>query len=152
MLTLRRAFLAGSLMLAMAAGLSACTVPPKTAAMLVDGTFVFVSCEDFFYDSVSIGSIDYDNWKAGRTEAWRAVGSGAVAQGDRISYGVSPDGLVTELGPLNLPLQHHRIDVYLTYQPVSGPSERISGLFDSRKLSDHAWLRGDGSQHDEPCD
>jgi hypothetical protein len=139
-------------MVAVAVGVSACTVPAKTAAMLVDGTFVFVSCQEFSYDSVSVGSLDYDHWKAGYTEAWRAIGWGAVAPGDRISYGVAPGGFTTELGPLTLPLQHHRIDVYLSYHPASDPSERISGHFDSRKLSDHAWLRGDGSQHDQPCE
>ncbi|GAA3743955.1 hypothetical protein GCM10022239_19240 [Leifsonia bigeumensis] len=144
--------LAGGLAVVLAVGLSGCTVPAKTAAKLVNGKFVFVSCEDFTYDSISMGSIDFDNWKDGYVQGWSASGIGSVAPGDRITYGVAPDGFLTASGPLTLPLQHHRIDVYLEYQPTNGPSERISGHFDSRKLSTDHWLRGDGGTNDKPCD
>lgn len=144
--------LAGGLAAVLAVSLSGCTVPAKTAARLIDGEFVFLSCEDFTYDTISMGSIDFDNWKNGYVQGWSASGVGSVEPGDRITYGVVPDGFLTVSGPLTLPLQHHRIDVYLEYEPANGPSERLSGHFDSRRLSTDHWLRGDGSQNDKPCD
>jgi hypothetical protein len=119
---------------------------------LIGGDFVFVSCESFTFDTISIGSIDFDQWDKGYVQNWAASGIGAVGPMDRVIYGVPPDGFITVLGPLPLPLQHHQIEVYLEYQPATQPSVEVAGIFDSRKLSSEYWLRGDGSQTGKPCD
>ena len=143
---------AGALIMTLAIGLSGCTIPAKTAARLIDGDFVFVSCEDFEFDTISIGSIDFDHWAEGYTVDWSAAGIGAVEPGDRITYGAPPDGFLTVDGPLPLPLQHHQIEVYLEFEPTDQPSTEVGGVFDSRELSSDYWLRGDGSRSSKPCD
>lgn len=138
--------------MALVAGLSGCTVPAKTAARVIAGEFVFVSCQDFNYDTISIGSIDFDRWTKGYTEDWSASGIGAVTAGEAITYGVPPDGFLTVRGPLTLPIQHHQIEVYLGFEPTDQPSVRVVGIFDSRQLSSEYWLRGDGTRNSKACD
>ncbi|MCO5294361.1 MAG: hypothetical protein M9882_05595 [Homoserinimonas sp.] len=147
-----KAISASAMLVLLTLGLSGCTVPAKTAARLIDGKFVFVSCQDFTYDTISVASTDYDDWNAGYTEQWRATGIASVSAGDEITYGVTPGGLVNAIGPFRLPLAHHKIDVYLRYTPITNSPGEVVGLFDSRKLSSDYWLRGDGSQDDKPCD
>jgi hypothetical protein len=132
--------------------LSGCTVPPNTAAKLIDGQFIFVSCEDFTFDTISVGTIDFDNWSEGYIRRWSASGLGVIAAGGQITYGDAPDGLLTIRGPMKLPLKHQRVEVYLSFEPVDQPSVEVFGIFDSRKLSSDHWLRGDGNQNDKPCD
>lgn len=135
-----------------ALSLSGCTVPSKTAARLIDGQFTFVSCEEFTYDTISIGSIDFDQWDRGSTTRWSASGLGVIAAGGKITFGIAPDGFLNDQTPSKLPLKHHQIEVYLTFHSADQPSVEVSGIFDSRKLSSDNWLRGDGSLNAKPCD
>lgn len=132
--------------------ITGCTVPSKTAAKLIDGDLVFVSCETFTFHEVLVVASDLEDWDADSTRAWVATGTGVVGPGDTIVYGVPPAGFRTDLGPRALPFEHRQIEFYLYFTPSHGASDVIFGAFDSRDLSSAYWLRHDGSHHDEACD
>lgn len=101
---------------------------------------------------MTVGTHDFDNGAGGYIERWSVSGESSLTASGRVISGVSPSGFQTLTGPMPLPLEHQQIQVSVTYEAAGEPSSEVRGIFDSRKLSAGHWLRGDGTQHDQPCD
>lgn len=112
-------------------------------ATVEDGVLVFLPCEE-------IEGVQHITARIGRLPdpIWHARGEDGVFGPDTpITYGIVPDGFVTDVGPDPLRYEFETIHFSLVNTAV----DSRTWIIDGDELVPGKWLDQDGRLHDEPC-
>jgi hypothetical protein len=81
--------------------------------------------------------------------AWSTSGRHVFQAGDLFSYGVDPDGLVTNAGPVDL--ESSDVLVLSILPDANSDESSLRGVFSVSDLTGDDWLAADGRRAAAPC-
>ncbi|MBX3104653.1 MAG: hypothetical protein KF867_06725 [Cryobacterium sp.] len=139
-----------SLSLGLSLLLVGCTPPPRTAARIVNGKFVFVSCDGIRYTNLRVYISPAEGKGVGPDLRWSADGSTTILPEGDLVYGDPPVGMKNTFGPEPLVVKDSRVSVNLDPEANSNVSS-VWGVFYGNDLSRDYWLRGDGTKNSQAC-
>jgi hypothetical protein len=145
-------------MTAVAAGIAlmlvGCSSKDHVSARLKDGVIEFVVCSDVTVNRVQVQSAPAKGGDHTYSVDWNVDGTGILASGTCVKYGIAPKGFNTTSGPTNLSVND--LDLFVTFQNIdeSNPkhvTSSQSGIFNGAKLRKDRWLNWNAQLVDSPC-